>query len=222
MSRLLWLVLALALVLPSRAAGDPVTVTSGFIIFTDEPGDFHFAGSGFSLGGSWFPQLLSGTFWFNQCAPCLPGSTVDFGVSTYAFSTDRSAIAGGTVNGVSYPELFYTGEVTFHGPTVLAPALDVDGRMRTSGSFTFTGRIAAFANEAQSGAPLFSGDLQGAGTAEVFFGPGERSGVSLTDLEYRFEDQAPVPEPGTIVLLATGLAAAAVRRRRGQSARDPS
>jgi len=221
-------VIALLLVSCRPAAANPVTITSGFMIFTDEPGEFRLAGAGIDLAGSWFPRTVEGTFWYDRC-PCAAGSRVDFGTTTYAFSTDRSAIAGGSVGGVTYSELFYDARVTFTGPNVLAPMQLNDGEAtRRSGPFDFAGRIAVFTDESLSGAPLFSGDLRGSGTAHVAFGAaGEdpRGPFLLHDLVYTFEAPAPIPEPATFLLMITGLAAAVARRvahrRRETSSRVP-
>lgn len=213
MPRLLCLVSALALAvgLPSRAAAEPLTVSSGRVVFTNEPGEFLLAGSGFSFLGSWIPRPVSGPGW-SVCWPCQPGAIVDFGSSTYAYVNE--SIGAATINGVTYPALFFDAQLTFHGPRVVASAVHV--YPWPSGSFTLTGRIAGFATEDLSGTPLFSVDLTGAGTAGVRFDAltvESRDSLYLTDVEYQFEDHAPTPEPSTVLLLATGLAVAATRRR---------
>ena len=110
--RLLWAV-ALSLLCVSTSAADPVTVTTGKIIFTDEPGAFQISGSGFEVNMGWFPIQLSGIPFGSHCASgCVPGTAIDFGTTTYAFSDFRSA---GTVNGQMFPLLFPVGELTFNG-----------------------------------------------------------------------------------------------------------
>lgn len=217
MARVLCSAIALVLVVCRPAAADPLTVTSGFVIFTDEPGEFALAGPGFDLRGSWFPVTVTGTFWYDRCQSCAPGTPVDFGSTTYRFSTDPSAIAGGSVGGVAYDQLFYDSQVTFTGPFVFAPLrLTENGATRQSAAFDFVGRMAVFADESLSGSALFSADLRGSGTAHVFFGPATDNPDGpfvLHELVYTFEDQAAIPEPSTLVLMGTCLAAAAARRR---------
>jgi hypothetical protein len=41
--------LGLFLIFGGTATADPIAVTSGFVAFTDEPGAFHVAGSGFDV-----------------------------------------------------------------------------------------------------------------------------------------------------------------------------
>lgn len=64
---LLGLAPALVLLFGGTSAADPVTVTSGIINFTDEPGGFEVAGNGFGVSFGWFPKVVSGTFWFDRC-----------------------------------------------------------------------------------------------------------------------------------------------------------
>ena len=79
-----------------------VTVTSGTIIFTDEPGGFVIDGNGFDLSFGWAPSLVSGSPPFTQCeAGCTPGTVIDFGTVTYGFSESFQGFSG-TVNGVMY------------------------------------------------------------------------------------------------------------------------
>ena len=95
---------------------------------------------------------------------------------------------------------------------------------------TFTGSpdfvqfdyVAPFSFEAairglQGGQELFAREFFGSGRVTVTYegsiSPG-LYGFHDDDIVYQFEDSAPIPEPGTILLLASGLAGAAWRRRR--------
>lgn len=207
---LVWVILSAVFSAPSSAAADPLTVTSGYVVFTDEPGDFVFTGAGFDLRGSWFPRSVSGMHWYDVCQPCAPGTSLTFG-ATYDFSTDLATVAAGSVNGVDYSRLYYDASLTFRGPTVVAPAFNPGGHTLASGRFDFTGQIGVFADDSRSGVPLFLADLLGSGTAYVYFGA-HPEGLEVHDIDYVFDDAAPTPEPATLALLCAGLAAAAWRR----------
>jgi hypothetical protein len=116
-----------------------------------------------------------------------------------------------------HEELFYSGEWTFHGPSVIAPTSFDEPGLVKDGPFAFEGSIFAYPTELRTGMPLFSASLRGGGTARVFFGVNAFgvSGPRLVphDLHYVFEAQ-PVPEPSTLLLVGAGLGAALTRRRR--------
>ena len=81
---------ALSLLCVSTAAADPVTVTTGKIVFTDEPGEFHISGSGFESQYGVVPDTAE---WDSLRQPlasgCVPGTAIDFGTTTYAFADFR-------------------------------------------------------------------------------------------------------------------------------------
>lgn len=219
---------ALFLVLACQpVSADPVSITGGTVIFTDEPGDFRLTGPGFDLQGWWFPSTVRGTFWFDRCHPdltgggCAPGSRIDFGTTTYGIGFgDSTGIdqGSGTIGGVAYDQLFYRGQWTFHGPSVVAPTTFDESPLTRDGRFVFEGSLAAYATDSRTGLPLFSANLRGSGTARAYFGvetslPGGPR-LLVHDLDYFFDDTAPVPEPSTLLLAGTALGAAFARYRR--------
>ena len=74
-----------------------------------------------------------------------------------------------------------------------------------------------------AGTPLWSASLRGGGTARAFFGADISGGsgprLVPNDLHSMFEPQ-PVPEPSTLFLVASGLAAALTRCRRRSALSD--
>jgi hypothetical protein len=199
------------------AAAEPLTIRSGTIVFTDEPGSFDISGEGFDVSFGWFYSQLSGVPFGDHCATgCASGTTIDFGTTTYTFSGFQGF--PGTVNGVEYPSVFTGGELTFNGPSFVAPGFNPGLPIFPQGAFSFHGNLTIFTDESRSGPPIFSSALIGSGTATVFgFVPAPGAPFVLEpgdDVHYTFESA--VPEPSTLVMFGTGLIGAATRwRRRG-------
>ena len=167
------------------------TVTSGYVVFTDEPGSISLAGSGFEFWFGWAPLLLSGTSWVHQCAAgCASGALVDYGTTIYGFSDSPFISHGPAVIGdVRYDEVFFDGQLTLSGPAITLPdAGNEDGTVFAApGSFTFQGRIFAYADETRTGVPVFALDLVGSGTATgIFYTLQGRWYQAGEDLVYRF------------------------------------
>jgi len=212
MARLFSACVVVLLLCGGRATAEPITVT-GSLVLTDEPGAFLLEGNGFSLQGEWFPSTVNGTHWFDTCrnSTCNPGAPVDFGTTTYGMSVTDSQILRGTIAGTSYDELFVDAQFTFAGPQVIAPD---DEFGSAAGPFTMNGRLIAYLDISRTN-PLLSADLIGFGTAHVAFVPNESTGgLAPIDLEYRFASTQPVPEPSTMLLVATGLVAGVARLKK--------
>jgi hypothetical protein len=106
--------------------------------------------------------------------------------------------------------------MTFADPTALFGSFSMP--------FTMTGTVSGFERGAAEAMPLFTASVFGSGTTTVADlrrfeqdgGPvymAAQSGVQ----SIAFSDQTPVPEPGTVLLFASGAAALAARRKRRDS-----
>jgi hypothetical protein len=217
MKCLLYAVIVLLVLLSGgTSAADPIAVTSGSAVFTDDPGGFRIAGTGFDVDVVFAPSLVSGTHWFDHCASgCAPGTAVDFGTTTYTFAESFDGLRG-TVGGVEYPHLFRTGQVTFTGPRIVLPLVFPEPGAPNAGllgEFTFHGNVSIFDDEFFGRPPIFSSELTGRGTARVFAAPISSDRFLVQDLEYTF---TPVPEPSTLAMLVPGVigVATVLRRRR--------
>ena len=209
-------VATLPIVWASTASADTLAVTGGFADVSGSPTSlshtatielsgergFTFSAVESTFGGVYLPAL--------EChMGCAPGSPA--GLRLVLSGTDLGGTA--TLNGLTYGPsgppnwdayLEFTGTAIL--PNTLSPSAVLTAPFTFSGFF-FPG----------SGESTFQYDLYGLGTATIFLSrvapplPNLNPGWGFSRVVYEF---APIPEPATLVLLGTGVAGAAVVRRR--------
>jgi hypothetical protein len=219
------------------ASADPLRITSGVFVLDFEGDTFTFSGDGFALTTTEFgiystKQFVSrgeprGGWPPTSCYFC---DEPEENLSDWGFATigGEQLLGRGNVSlgDVSATNVEFVGSMRFNAvPTRVSPS---------GGALEGFGLVAPFSFEAtirgiQSGDELFSRQFIGIGQVAV---PYERStrpgfvrinGDAGDTLFYRFSDSAaPIPEPGTLLLLGSGLAAAVRGRRRNGSGRQPS
>jgi PEP-CTERM motif len=210
-----------ALTISTGAIADPVVVTSGRVVFDFEGDWFELSGSGFSLSGripSVDPPGPIGphhpvTF-ANACFPCRTGDVLDLSFETSGGEQPFGA-GSAAIFGASYSEVFYLARFAADTAPFTIPETDAF-TLSIRQPFAFSGSIRAFTDPAYS-TLAFTATLRGRGTAHTLYIRDLDSGAFLPEegqLAFVFEDAQPVPEPISVVLVGTGLAALAVRRAR--------
>jgi PEP-CTERM motif-containing protein len=212
---------------PGLASADPVTITSGVIfvprstvVFSPIVLEGTDGTLGFSFVGSINPDSSIGV---RSCtvAPCLPGTAIPLYINS----------AGSDLRGMlTYGVDSY--EVGGISDTVGSVVLEISGLAMLPPAPTFTNQLAtitapfqidrAFFRPPGIGGPFGPGTtLLGSGTATVSLFADDTAGDlrwGLSLAEYRFEEQAPIPEPASFVLLGSGLIGMAMRVKRKKDA----
>jgi hypothetical protein len=181
----------------TSAHADPITVTRGsaFLYWDGGPTSVRVAGSDLLIFGEGFG---AGTPAWEAGRP----GDLDGSFAFSPFQIPFEAI----VNGTSYVA-FLEGGLSFTTlPFIVPDAGGPDaGSFRTT--FSMTGRVRGYSAADRTGSPLFDVDLVGNGIASTiaFPVPGTPSYISRNGISYEFAPLARTPEPGTILLLATGV-----------------
>ena len=185
----------------------------------DPPG-LSLIGDGFSLT-SLFPAIAS----FQLCTtPCFPGDVIS---PSTIFGTESRGFALGTgfatIDGAQYGtsiggpgSIAFRGTLSFDAFPVVIPTPPDAGFLRMTSPFVLTGSIAGFQSSDPT-SPLFPVDVFGSGIATLVIGPhpaGPAGALSFRAVQYDIVD--PVPEPATLFLCGSGLAAFLLRRRHGK------
>lgn len=210
---------AVWLAAPLTVAADPIAITSGVITLP-----LSFGGGPMTLTGTdgTRPFTFAGTISDidpgpSSCHPCLSQIGIDISApgaahGTLTYGDESYQTGGGFLDTEGGLVLFVQG-----GP-ILLPAPSAIGEIRSfSAPFTASGRVVP---------PPVPGDglmntLTGSGIATVTLsgGPGNEVNPLLWDFrraEYRFSASggpAPIPEPTSFLLFASGLSAFVLKRR---------
>jgi hypothetical protein len=206
-------VCALATLSISAAAGaDPVRVLSGSWGADFEGPSLRLEGADFTVGLN--PLVGFATIpGFNQ-QPRFVGAGEVFNFSAQSPGEVLIGTGHAVIGGSVFTDVTLRGMFTFTAPDQIVPNFGNENAARLLTSpFTYRGTMIGLNGAEQ----LFALDLFGNGFAgvslDINFNPYERDRLAIG---YGFTDRAPVPEPGTMLLIGTGFLGLLGSRRRSR------
>jgi hypothetical protein len=201
------------LVFVRPVSADPITITSGTVSIAAPRGPFEsvfftLVGPGFSAAGSQAEDASAGSLRCNF-APCGAGETITAPARVSFFN----ALGDVRIDGTSIGS-FVSGSFTFESSPLTIPAGPFGSALACP--FTATGtlnidRLGADGTRVPGQTTTVRVQGQGIVTAHL---QARGEGYAVPSFTYEFAAANPTPEPGTLVLLATGSAWTITRRRR--------
>lgn len=208
-ARLFALVLIPALLFhPPAVDADPIFITGGFLrsVGQDMDGPFRFVGDGFLAAGFSETGVVEPAL---ACVSCSAGTPVSFSSRFLGRRGSGPALFEGTF----YTRVAWGHALFFDAPTIPMPS--TTGSFTITDRFLFHGTLEAFAIPVDEDSPLFRTAISGQGTFfatfQTFQDPFSPPQISFQEIRYEFDA---VQEPGTLLLVATGLGAAIRARKR--------
>jgi hypothetical protein len=198
----------------STTHADPIVITGGSFVVTGAAGgpSYTLTGDNFSVTstggdqGNLTPQAV--------CFPCADGTVFSLSGVFVGQSLGSGSI---TLNGTTFTNVGFGGTFVFNAPqfTFDPPTAPNDTVIQTA--FSFTGLLQVCPTSCLINPPLFTVDLIGGGVVdlELQFAGFNSQGVQIYTFKritYSFRKE--VPEPVSLLLLSSGLAALGLKFRR--------
>lgn len=200
---------------PSVASADPIEITSGFASVSRLRGPtYNLVGLDFVATGGAGEQGATGP---ELCTPCLAGEIIPL---NSAYAGRSLGLGTAIVNGRVFPNLIFSGNFEFTGDPLVIP--DNTSNVVLIAPFTFSGFLSGcLHSDPFCQTPVFTTELTGSGVSRIelmfFLDSQARPFFEFVRVTHVF---GPVPEPTSILLLTSGLAAigaAKLKRRRSGS-----
>jgi hypothetical protein len=196
---------------------DPVVITSGFLSVTGFLGSpvYSFSGPGFSATALGADFGATGPA---NCFPCVSGNVISTSSNYVGQTLGRGTV---TFNGVTFSNVFITGVLTFTGPTIVVPV--TNSSVTLTAPFILSGFMGGCVEtHLVCQTTVFSTQVTGGGVASIQLEAFDSQGRTLFEFRnvtYTF-DSTTIPEPASILLLTSGLAALGAARVKRRARRE--